>query len=187
MLWKIIAKLGVSLGLISSLVVAKFTSLTILRSLDGHEVTMAENYGFAILHSVVWILSMLLMLVTVFVAYTVVLNTRYGVQQSLPMFIKSYLAMLNSIFFPHTKYVLSAIGIILLINLVCMTYFIQVKKNDTIVLDGDVTDDTNISRDQDGVGFAYRLVEMMYTVTFGLVLFGLLFIELMRPAQTKRT
>ena len=183
--------IAVTLFLLVSLRLSKLITLSILEQMEGIEMTKTKQYLFSVMFTFVWIISMSMIMLCIIIIYISLHKTSNNLLEQIQHVIQIILD-----YFKPEYVLLSVIGTIILLNLLLMFYYIETKDRDTIVFDTTEKeeDDSNgnedensgydgsddIDDDKDGIGFVYRLVEIIYKINFSMFLFIVWVVDFLR-------
>jgi hypothetical protein len=180
-MWKVSAKLLMSVFMVASFFAAKYATLGFLKTRQNEEVSDKEHHLFAFVYIGTWLASLAVCVFLAFFVYIIYIRTILLQHHSLPQLVQNFIGRCYGIYGKNTWFVACAVLILSVLQIMFMIYFIEIRGKDNVVFIG-VHDDDTIDNDINGIGYTYRLVEMMHIVNLGLVSLGLVFIEMMLPA-----
>jgi len=198
MLRKIAMNSIVTTYLISSLVLAKFSTLSVLKANEHTEPTPRKNYAFCVMFMGFWIASMLVILAAVIVLYLVWVVKLNGGKMNLMKEVAGFFGTVLAYFSPKAYVGAWMMVALVVLNLCVMFYYLATKDTDTIIFDKNeenenlpdaedtgvggaaILENDAIENDKDGVGFVYRLVEYAYKMDLCILIFTVWIIDGLR-------
>jgi hypothetical protein len=180
-MWKVSAKLLMSVFMVASFFAAKYATLSFLKARQNEEVSDKEHHLFAFVYIGTWLASLVVCACLALFVYIIYIRTILLQHHSLPKLVQNFIAGCYEIYGKNTWFVACALLILSILQVMFMIYFIEIRAKDNVVFIG-VNEDDTIDNDNNGIGYTYRLVEMMHIINLGLVSLGLVFIEMMLPA-----
>lgn len=181
---------AITLFLLFSLKFAKFSTLSIFKEHENKEITKTQNYLFAALFIFVWIMTHVVGFVFVIIVYVTYASQKNNL--GISVVLKQFYEKIVSYFTPHAYVVPLVFFVIVLLNLILMSFYIETKYTDNIIFDKseeseepEIDDDdrslqSEPDNDKNGIGFIYRLVEFIYKMDLCIMVFIVFVIDWLR-------
>jgi hypothetical protein len=166
--------IGITAWSLASLFLAKLTTLSILENAQDTlaYTSAAQQYALSAMFVLIWATTQLVLVFLAVIVYAIV--KKDGKTHWLKH-VGNFVEGLASFFKPNAWMPVLFLVSLMGANVLLMFFYIETKNNDTIVFDKSdeaPDDEANVDDDKDGVGFVYRLVEMLCRLDATILLFG---------------
>lgn len=189
--YKLFVNAVFSVYLICTLQAAKYITLSIFEYYEGEEFDTEDHYTFSLMFFAVWLVCIVVSFLLSALIYMLVMRSFFMIKWPLMKYVSDFYERIFVNFDPNRSLLFAGFGVLILVNLVMMVYYIVTKDNDRIVFDkAEELHDTDaddedigydrVENDKDGVGYVYRLVEIITTINSSLLVFLVFVIDWLR-------
>jgi predicted membrane protein len=180
-LLKLFVNIGVTLYGILSLWISKFASLSIFKTVHD-DITKKQQYMYSLLFIVIFNLSLLFILVLATIFYIAYYTHAFPGEHNTMEVIQKFFMLIKSFFEPRAYILPLMFLILILLNIILIVFYIETKESDNIIFEKgeENEEDEDIDNDKNGIGFVYRMVELLYKIDFSILLFSVWIVDWLR-------